>query len=251
MEIYKWKLFSSSPSRFIHKFIFFSSSNAITSHRVPASALEFFYWPNSWICLLPSKAESTTQLHEKLLFLSGIAAAYGVSIAPPIILEGSVLMMFFAGSIALCAMILPGISGSFILVLLGLYPVFIDALAEFKVDILVAFASGGVLGLMLFSRLLSWILVHYRTAILVTMCGFLIGSLNVIWPWKSVVSSMVTDSGKTLVLSTQNLWPSAYAEITKMDPQTTFCVLLFVFGAFLVFGLERLGKVKSKSLLQG
>ena len=190
------------------------------------------------------------QLHEKLLFLSGIATAYGVSIAPPIILEGSVLMMFFAGSIALCAMILPGISGSFILVLLGLYPVFIDALAEFKVDILVAFASGGVLGLMLFSRLLSWMLVHYRTAILVTMCGFLIGSLNVIWPWKSVVSSMVTDSGKTLVLSTQNLWPSAYAEITKMDPQTTFCVLLFVFGALLVFGLERLGKVKSKSLLQ-
>jgi putative membrane protein len=186
--------------------------------------------------------------HEKLFFLGGIIISFGISISPTLVLEGNIVTMFFAGTIALCAMILPGISGSFILVLLGLYPVFIDALADFKLDILVAFASGGVLGLMLFSRLLSWMLNRYKTAVLATMCGFLIGSLNVIWPWKSVVSSMVTESGKTVVLSTQNLWPTTYAEMNGVDPQILFCALLCILGVALVFALEGLGK--SKSLLQ-
>jgi putative membrane protein len=179
---------------------------------------------------------------EILLFLVGIALAYGISVSPPVALEGTLVMMFFAGSIALCAMILPGISGSFILVLLGLYPVFIDAIAELQIDILVAFALGGLLGLMLFSRLLSWLLTNFQSTVLATMCGFLAGSLNVIWPWKSIVSSMVTSSGKTLVLASQNLSPDSYAQLTGQDPLTSLCLLLFCLGALLVLGLELLGK---------
>ena len=148
--------------------------------------------------------------YEKLIFFVGIGIAYGISIAPPVVLEGTVVTMFLAGSIALCAMILPGISGSFILVLLGLYPVFIGAIANLQIDILAAFALGGIIGLMLFSRLLSWLLARFETLVIATMCGFLMGSLSIIWPWKLVTSSMTTESGKVLVLSTDNLMPSEF-----------------------------------------
>ena len=185
--------------------------------------------------------------HEKLLFFVGIGIAYGISIAPPVVLEGTAVTMFLAGSIALCAMILPGISGSFILVLLGLYPVFIGAIANLQIDILTAFALGGIIGLMLFSRLLSWLLARFETLVIATMCGFLIGSLSIIWPWKLVTSSITTDSGKVLVLSTDNLMPSEFLGLTGGDPQTFLCTVMFVFALSAVMGLDYFAKSKLES----
>ena len=185
--------------------------------------------------------------HEKLLFFVGIGIAYGISISPPVVLEGTAVTMFLAGSIVLCAMILPGISGSFILVLLGLYPVFIGAIANLQIDILTAFALGGIIGLMLFSRLLSWLLARFETLVIATMCGFLIGSLSIIWPWKLVTSSMTTDSGKVLVLSTDNLMPSEFLGLTGGDPQTFLCTVMFVFALSAVMGLDYFAKSKLES----
>jgi len=185
--------------------------------------------------------------YEKLIFFVGIGIAYGISIAPPVVLEGTVVTMFLAGSIALCAMILPGISGSFILVLLGLYPVFIGAIANLQIDILAAFALGGIIGLMLFSRLLSWLLARFETLVIATMCGFLMGSLSIIWPWKLVTSSMTTESGKVLVLSTDNLMPSEFLGLTGGDPQTVLCTVMFVFALSAVMGLDYFVKSKLKS----
>tara|TARA_B110000967_G_C18852143_1_gene545205 strand:- start:913 stop:1854 length:942 start_codon:yes stop_codon:yes gene_type:complete len=182
-----------------------------------------------------------TQWRDALLFALGVAAAWGVSVAPAVQLEGSHTTMFFAGSIALCAMILPGISGSFILVLLGLYPVFIGAIAGFQIDILVVFGLGGILGLMFFSRLLSWLLAHYEATVIATMCGFLVGSLNIIWPWKQVLDSMISHSGKTIVLASQNLWPSEYLQLVGSDPQILLGVSAMLFGLILVLGLEYVG----------
>ena len=185
--------------------------------------------------------------NEKLIFFVGIGIAYGISIAPPVVLEGTAVTMFLAGSIALCAMILPGISGSFILVLLGLYPVFIGAIANLQIDILTAFALGGIIGLMLFSRLLSWLLARFETLVIATMCGFLIGSLSIIWPWKLVTSSITTDSGKVLVLSTDNLMPSEFLGLTGGDPQTFLCTVMFVFALSAVMGLDYFAKSKLES----
>jgi len=185
---------------------------------------------------------------DALLFALGIAAAWGISIAPAVQLEGNHLTMFFAGSIALCAMILPGISGSFILVLLGLYPVFIGAIAGFQIDILLVFGLGGILGLMFFSRLLSWLLAHFEVAVIATMCGFLVGSLNIIWPWKQVLESMTSHSGKTIVLSSQNLWPSEYLQLVGRDPQTLLAVSAMLLGLILVLGLEYVGSRQDKPL---
>jgi putative membrane protein len=178
---------------------------------------------------------------DKGLLILGIAIAYGIAIAPSATLQGDYLTMFFAGSIALCAMILPGISGSFIMVLLGLYPVFIGAIVNLQFDILAVFALGGLIGLMAFSRLLSWLLDHYQAAVIATMCGFLIGSLNIIWPWKQVIETTTSHSGKTMVLASENLLPNQFS-VTGQDPQTAACLMAFFFALILVLGLEYIGK---------
>ena len=182
--------------------------------------------------------------YEKLIFFVGIGIAYGISTAPPVVLEGTVVTMFLAGSIALCAMILPGISGSFILVLLGLYPVFIGAIANLQIDILAAFALGGIIGLMLFSRLLSWLLARFETLVIATMCGFLMGSLSIIWPWKSTLYQEVSDAGESLTKVTENILPNQFLEITGHDPQTLLCLLVFCFGFVIVLSAEFLGKIR-------
>jgi putative membrane protein len=182
-----------------------------------------------------------TRWQDMLLFVVGIAVAWGVSVAPAVQLQGDLVTMFFAGSIALCAMILPGISGSFILVLLGLYPIFITAIAQVQLDVLSVFALGGIIGLALFSRFLSWMLARYQVSVIAVMCGFLVGSLNIIWPWKLVLESTLSHSGKTIVLAAQNLWPSQYTQLVGADAQTLISVSAMLLGLILVLGLEYVG----------
>ncbi len=182
-----------------------------------------------------------TRWQDMLLFVFGIAVAWGVSVAPAVQLQGDLVTMFFAGSIALCAMILPGISGSFILVLLGLYPIFIAAIAQLQLDVLSVFALGGIIGLALFSRFLSWMLARYQVSVIAVMCGFLVGSLNIIWPWKLVLESTLSHSGKTIVPAAQNLWPSQYTQLVGADAQTLISVSAMLLGLILVLGLEYVG----------
>ena len=172
------------------------------------------------------------------LLAAGVLMAYGLTQSPSSTAEGSYLSLFFAGSIALCAMILPAISGSFILVLLGLYSLFIDALIHFEWDFLLTFAAGGVIGLMLFSRVLSWLLTHYKDAVIANMCGFLVGSLSVLWPWKQ--------SGSIGIV---NLTPQSYLELVGQNPQTLSCILWFLVGLIAVLVVEMIGySLKSKSV---
>jgi putative membrane protein len=186
---------------------------------------------------------------ESVLLVAGIFAAYGLSISAVGTMEGSYLSLFFAGSIALCAMILPGISGSFILVLLGLYPLFINALVNVELDFLLTFVAGGVMGLMLFSRLLSWLLDHYKHAVIATMCGFLIGSLSILWPWKQVTTSAISASGTFTVSGSANLTPQHYLELMGQDPQTLTCILMFLVGLFIVLVIEIISlRLKNKSV---
>jgi putative membrane protein len=178
------------------------------------------------------------RLFELCLLGTGILAAYSLSTASAVSVEGNYVSLFFAGSIALCAMILPGISGSFILVLLGLYPVFINALDNVEIDFLLTFAAGGVVGLMLFSRLLSWLLDHFKHAVIALMCGFLIGSLSILWPWKQVTASVVGESGQLKVTGSINLLPQTYLDTVGQDPHTLACALLFLSGLLIVLTIE-------------
>lgn len=117
--------------------------------------------------------------------------------------EPSLLFVFVAGAIAVCAMILPGISGSFLLLMLGLYDYVIEAVKDTDLGVLAVFGVGAVLGLALFSSVLDWLLRHYHDFVLAGLVGLMIGSLRVLWPWPDGTenaSLAAPDSGWPLVL---------------------------------------------------
>jgi putative membrane protein len=127
------------------------------------------------------------------------------------------------------------LSGTLILVALGLYPTIIAAIAHFQLDILAAFGAGGILGLLLFSRLLSWLMRMHQTALMATMCGFLIGSLKLVWPWRYRPEFADEPS---LPVGMINLLPKQYAELAQIDPATTECLVFALLGLLLVAGFD-------------
>lgn len=175
---------------------------------------------------------------EWLAVAVGVAFALGISVVKPVQLPGEWWMVFLAGSIAICAMILPGISGSFILVLMGMYPVFLNALKSLDLVILGFFAAGCACGLLAFSHLLHWLLQRYHNLTLSVLIGFLLGSLNIIWPWKHTLETMVNRHGETVPLVQENVLPSAYSALVGAEPYTLFAAALALAGVVLVLGLE-------------
>ncbi len=118
------------------------------------------------------------------LFVTGIVIAITISSMPLLTTTPSLPYLFFAGALAICAMILPGISGSFILLLLGAYDTVLEAVHTFNLTIIITLMAGMVTGLLLFTRALKWLLSHYYQATLTLLTGFIAGSLVKVWPWK-------------------------------------------------------------------
>ena len=155
-------------------------------------------------------------------------------------------MLLISGFIAICAMLLPGISGSFILLMLGMYSVFIEALSEWHIVRLVSFLVGCVLGLIIFSRLLSFLLSRYFSFIMALLTGILIGSLNILWPWKTVLETVVDRHGKTIPLIQENIAPWTF-QSSVGEAYLPLALLFMTMGCLLVFLLD-VGS-RSKSLL--
>ena len=125
------------------------------------------------------------------LLLLGAGVALFIGMARPALVEVTPAYVFICGAIAICAMILPGISGSFILVLLGAYGAVLQAIHEHDLQLLMLFLLGCVTGLLSFTHVLGWLLERAHDQVLATLTGFLIGSLYLIWPWKEVVRKPV------------------------------------------------------------
>ncbi len=115
----------------------------------------------------------------------GTVVAFAVTVLSPTTTPEALWFVFLSGALAICAMILPGISGSFILVLLGKYQFILAAVTDFRLDILVVLGLGAVCGLLVFSNVLSWLLARYRDITISILAGFMVGSLNKVWPWKA------------------------------------------------------------------
>ncbi|WGL62741.1 DUF368 domain-containing protein [Pseudomonas sp. CW003PS] len=173
-----------------------------------------------------------------LSFALGLAFAYWITVAAPMQWGSDLQTLFLAGAIAICAMILPGISGSFILLLLGLYSVVLGAVKELDLLVLAVFASGCLVGILSFARLLSWLLSRWRDLSLAFLTGLMLGSLNKVWPWKEVVSWRLDSKGEQVPLLESNLLPGQFADISGQDPQLLLAVVLAVGGIALVLGLE-------------
>ena len=144
--------------------------------------------------------------------ISGIVIAYLITTISPAESNKAIWFVFLSGSIAICAMILPGISGSFILVLLGMYQYILGAVSDLKLSVIGIFAAGAVIGLIAFSNLLSWLLKKYRYPAIALLAGFMGGSLNKIWPWKLTIETFTDRHGDVRPLVQKNILPEISLE---------------------------------------
>jgi len=175
-------------------------------------------------------------------FATGAVLAFAVTRLAPSPLEASPSAFFFSGMIAICAMILPGISGSFILLLLGMYAPVMLSIQQFAFGNLGLFAAGAVIGLLAFSRVLDWAFSHHRTTTLALLGGVLLGSLNKVWPWKYTTAYAISSHGGEIPLSQENVLPGSYQVLTGQEPYFTAALGLMLLGAVLVLVLDRFGK---------
>ena len=160
--------------------------------------------------------------------------------------------IMICGAIAICTMILPGISGSFILVLFGKYEYIMSAISELNWPVLILFGVGCVLGIAAFSKFLHWLIAHYERPTLITLIGFTLGSLVKVWPWSdkvSVLTAQLMRDGQTAEQAqagVQALADSGFDLASMINPQTVCAIVWMLVGAALVIALEWLGHSKNK-----
>lgn len=185
-------------------------------------------------------------------FVLGAGTAYWITILPPFVGSDSLVLLFFAGMIAICAMILPGISGSFILLILGAYQTIMTAIDSLDLVVLAVVAAGCVVGLLSFSRVLKWLFEKYESVTIAVLTGFLLGSLNKLWPWKHVESIFVKHAGEpkeeVVSLVEKNVLPGSFDNMLiegqeivgyeSADPQVAIAAACMAVGFALIFGIE-------------
>ncbi len=185
-----------------------------------------------------------------IIALAGIAGclvAYFITSASPASTPEGHLFTFLSGAIAICAMILPGISGSFILLILGKYQPILLAVKNFDILTILVFLAGCVTGLLSFVRLVSWFLKKYHDTTVSVLAGFMVGSLYKVWPWKITVTSRMNSDGELVPLLQDNILPTVYLQKTGEDPHILSALLFFAIGIFLVVFLEKLANYISES----
>jgi len=175
-----------------------------------------------------------------VLFLAAALLAYWITGLQTLQGSDSVIYIFIAGAIAICAMILPGISGAFILLILGAYKIIIDAIHDRDLKLIAFFGLGCVVGLLSFSRVLKWLLSNKRTQTLAVLTGFLLGSLNKIWPWKNKIgiAPIHTHSDGREEWLMQPVLPQNY----EGTPQLALSIGLFLAGVLLIIMMSKLEK---------
>lgn len=163
-------------------------------------------------------------------FIIGALAAISVTLLSPANENESFFYLMICGVVAVCSMILPGLSGSFVLILLGNYQlVMIDAINQMRFDILLPVVLGSAIGLIGFSYILSWVFKRYRDQTISTLTGFILGSLGIIWPWKNAI--IQTFGEKEKVTGYQYLWP-------EMNMETFFAIFIMIIGFVAIWLME-------------
>jgi putative membrane protein len=166
--------------------------------------------------------------------LSGIVIAALISLSNTTQIPDTDMYIFLTGSIAITAMILPGISGSFILLLLSKYEYIITAIKEFNIRTLLVFALGCIFGLIIFSRILHFLFQNYKMNLLSLLSGFLIGSLIKIWPFRKVLETRINSDGIEEVITSQPIIPNL-----QYQEELIFFVLFILIGYFLISVIQK------------
>lgn len=170
-----------------------------------------------------------------LALVIGALIAFYITTLPPMMTNESFWFLFLAGAIAVCAMILPGISGAYILVLLGAYKTASTAAHDFDIKTLAIIMAGALVGLLSFSRTLKWLLSKYHNLTIALLTGFIAGSLNKIWPWKHVLETLILGD-KIITVKENSVWPLNY----NGNPHLFYAIIFMTLGFLLILGLEKL-----------
>ncbi len=191
---------------------------------------------------------SQLQLHN-VVILAGLLAGIGLSLfINSLQIQGDMsanlglweyLSLFGAGAIAVSAMILPGISGSFLLLLMGIYPFMLSSLVQLEISVLACFAVGGAFGLLTFGRFLAWLLQCYRIPMLALLSGLMLGATINLWPWRQVLSYRLNHAGEIVPLRYKNLWPWEFSQVSGLPNQWLICIIAFTIGLLLVLLFSR------------
>jgi len=188
------------------------------------------------------------------LLIAAILSFY-ITLAEPFASPDSSIYLIFCGFIAVIAMILPGVSGAFILLILGAYQTAIDTINNLRDGILtgnldqfkdafinfILLVLGAIIGLKIFSKALNWMFKHQKNMTLAILTGFMIGSLNKIWPWKEVLKTRINSKGEEVTLLDKSILPTSY----EGDAQVVMSIILMSIGFVIIFILERYGQQKN------
>ncbi len=205
-------------------------------HDYPIQVWSFFFGLIIISALIVLKEIKRWNIGVFLAIIVGAAIAYLITSATPAETPEASWFLFVAGAFAICAMILPGISGAFIMLLFGKYEYILTAIKEFRIVDIAIFGLGCIVGILTFSRLVSWLLNKYHQITIAVLSGFMLGSLNKVWPWKRTVETYVDRHGEVKPLVEVNILPNEYVG----EPYFLQAVLFAAGGLLLVFGIDRL-----------
>lgn len=181
-----------------------------------------------------------------ITFLAGTIIAVLLSVLNPASENTSTYYLVLCGVVAICSMILPGLSGSFVLILMGNYElIFIKSVNEFDMGVLIPVGVGAVLGLLAFSHILSWIFKRYKDQTISLLAGFILGSLSILWPWKNEVFQtnrlgdiLLKSGGDPVVIGYEKYFPRQF------DNELVISILLMITGIITIWVVERFAEVE-------
>ena len=194
----------------------------------PIAIWSFFFGLIIASALLVARQIGRWDWRSLLAFVAGAAAAWWITVATPAETPNDWWFVMLSGAIAICAMILPGISGAFILLLLGKYQYIMQAVGDLNIPVIVIFVVGAAAGIISFSHMLM---------------GFMVGSLNKVWPWKETAETYLDSHGVAQPLVQHNVAPGTFEQLTGQPSQLVQAVLLCVVGFLAIYGIELLARI--------
>lgn len=213
----------------------------LTHH--PIEIWAFFFGLIVASALLVAKQVGKWNWRTLLSLAAGIAVAWWITVVSPAETPDDWWFILLSGAVAICAMILPGISGAFILLLMGKYHFIMQAVGNMNIPVILIFLVGAVSGIIAFSHLLSWLLKHWHDCTIAVLMGFMLGSLNKVWPWKQTVETYVDSHGQSLPLVEQNVFPGTFERLSGADAHLGEAVLLCAVGFLLIYAIELAARI--------
>ena len=218
------------------------------------SAFPIFIWSFFFGLILASAFWIATQIANWkrvdvfIIFGIGAGFAYYITVASPLYIQLTPVNTFFAGMLAICAMILPGLSGSFILLLIGLYAPIIQALKALNLEVIGAFMAGASIGILAFSHVLSYLFNRFPAQVYALLTGIMLGSLNSIWPWQEVTKYHVNRHGDQVPMLTNSISPQHFELINNVSAEIFGAIICALLGFVSIFLLSRLEGLLSVEL---